>query len=137
MWKMENCQIVFCNGCFDFGLTAPHCKLLNFAKSLGDKLIVALNDDDSCRRLKGTNRPILPLSERMYIVSCLACVDEVVSFKEDTPLELIKQLRPYIIVKGGDYQKQNVVGYGLAEIIIAPLYDGLSTTDKIKKYYEH
>lgn len=131
--KNRDFKLVFANGCFDFGLTASHIKCLEFAKKQGDKLVVAINSDESVSRLKGVDRPIMPLAERQQIVASLKCVDFVVSFNEDTPLELIKELNPSLIVKGGDYQKEDVVGYGLVDVKIFPFQDGMSTTDKLNK----
>lgn len=131
--KNRDFKLVFANGCFDFGLTSSHIKCLEFAKQQGDKLVVALNSDKSISRLKGVNRPVMPLIERQKIISSLKCVDFVVSFEEDTPLELIKELNPSIIVKGGDYKKEEVVGYGIADVKIFPFQDGMSTTDKLNK----
>ena len=128
----RNYKLVFTNGCFDFGLTRGHIECLTFAKAQGDKLIVGLNSDSSIKRLKGNNRPILPLEDRMHIMAALECVDYVYSFEEDSPLELIKKLKVDVIVKGSDYQKEKVVGYGLAEVIICPLVKCISTTEKIQ-----
>lgn len=127
----RNYKLVFTNGVFDAGLTAPHVAYLKEAKKYGDKLVVALNSDESVKRLKGEKRPILPLKDRMEIVASLECVDYVVSFEEDTPLNIIKKIRPNLIVKGGDYIPEQVVGYGIVDVIIARKFEGLSTTDKI------
>lgn len=118
-----------CNGCFDCGLTVGHIELFRYAKSLGNKVVVAINSDASVTRIK--RKPILPLYERMLIVDELKSVDYVIFFEEDTPLELIKTIKPAIIVKGGDYKPEEVVGYGLAEIKIFPLIPCVSTTQKI------
>lgn len=126
-------KLTFTNGCFDAGLTKGHVELLKFAKSQGNKVVVALNSDSSVKSLnKGGNRPVLNLDERMTILGALECVDFVVSFDESTPLRLIEQISPEIIVKGGDYKKEEVVGYGLAEVKICPYISCVSTTDKIK-----
>lgn len=129
----RNFNLVFTNGCFDYGLTSAHVECLRFAKKQGDKLVVAVNSDQSVRRLKGEGRPILPLKDRMQIISALSCVDYVVSFEEDTPYDLIKSISPNKIVKGGDYQKNQVVGKDLADVIIFDYVDCMSTTDKIVK----
>jgi D-beta-D-heptose 7-phosphate kinase/D-beta-D-heptose 1-phosphate adenosyltransferase len=126
-------KLIFTNGVFDAGLTKPHVKYLQKAKKMGDKLIVALNSDASVKRLKGQNRPIMPLNERMDIVASLDCVDFVTSFEEDTPLNLIKKIMPDAVVKGSDYLPEQVAGYGIVNIIIVEKIDGLSTTDKILK----
>ena len=126
-------KLVFTNGCFDAGLTKGHVDCLNFAKKQGDKLIVALNGDKSVKKLKGESRPILSIDERLAIVAGLACVDYVISFDEDNPLRLIQEILPSVIVKGGDYQEKDVVGYGIAEIKIFDFVNCISTTQKIDK----
>lgn len=123
-------KLVFANGCFDGGLTRGHIECLKYAKTLGDKLFVALNSDESVRRLKGEPRPYLSLEDRMKIISSLEFVDFVGFFEEDTPLSLIQKIKPDLIVKGGDYRQQDVVGYGLAEVVICPTFDSPSTTEK-------
>lgn len=101
---------VFTNGCFDV-LHRGHVTYLAQARALGDGLIVALNSDESVRRLgKGENRPINPLEQRMAVIAALGDVDYVVSFTEDTPLNLIELLKPHILVKGGDWLPENIVG---------------------------
>ena len=106
----ENESIVFTNGVFDL-LHPGHVELLQFARGQGGLLVVGVNDDDSVRRLKGDKRPIFPLAERLEVLAALACVDYVVPFAEDTPLELIHALgRIDVLVKGGDYAPGEVVG---------------------------
>lgn len=103
-------KIVFTNGVFDL-IHAGHIELLEFAKNSGDYLIVGINDDDSVKRLKGADRPVYPLVERMEIMAAVMYVDFIIPFSEDTPLELIKRLhRVDILVKGGDYKPHEVVG---------------------------
>jgi len=103
-------KIVFTNGVFDL-LHPGHIELLQFAREQGDILVVGINDDESVRRLKGEKRPIFPLAERMEVLAALECVDYVVPFGEDTPLELIRALdRIDVLVKGGDYAPGEVVG---------------------------
>lgn len=103
-------KIVFANGVFDL-LHPGHVKLLQFAREQGDLLVVGINDDGSVRRLKGEKRPVFPLAERMEVLAAFACVDYVVAFKEDTPLQLIQALgRIDVLVKGGDYAPDQVVG---------------------------
>lgn len=127
-------KFVWTNGCFDLGLTKAHVKYLQQAKKEGDKLIVGINSDKSIEKIKGPNRPIVPLDERAYIVASLECVDFIVSYEENTPLELIKKIHPSIIVKGGDYNKEQVVGYDLIDnIIITEKFKSMSTTNKIDK----
>ena len=102
-------KIVFTNGCFDI-LHAGHVKYLQQAKDLGDILVVGLNSNDSVRRLKGSTRPINDQAERATVLSALSAVDYVVIFSEDTPYSLIKQIKPDILVKGGDWQPEEIVG---------------------------
>lgn len=130
--KREGKKIVFTNGCFDI-LHKGHIRLLKKAKSLGDILIVGLNTDTSVKRLKGKGRPFLRQSERAEILSALEMVDYVVLFPQDTPQKLIKIIKPDVLVKGGDYKKEEVVGrdvlkeYG-GRIYIFPVVKGKSTT---------
>jgi D-beta-D-heptose 7-phosphate kinase/D-beta-D-heptose 1-phosphate adenosyltransferase len=132
MKKARNYKLVFTNGCFDL-LHAGHLNTLRFAKSLGDKLVVAVNSDDSVARLK-SGRPIVNLENRMKMLASLDMVDYVVSFDEDTPHNLITQINPDIVVKGGDYREEDVVGYGLGpQVVLAPLIDGFSTTNIVEK----
>lgn len=103
-------RVVFTNGVFDL-LHPGHVELLEHARSLGERLVVGINDDGSVRRLKGEKRPIFPLAERMEVLAALECVDFVVPFAEDTPLELIRDLGCVdVLVKGGDYAPAEVVG---------------------------
>jgi len=128
-------KIVFTNGCFDI-LHSGHAQYLLEAGTLGDRLIVALNSDDSVKRLKGNNRPINTVEDRMAVISSLKSVDWVISFDSDTPESLLKELQPDIVVKGGDYKIDEVVGadivkaYG-GEIKILSLQQGVSTTNII------
>ncbi|MFW6082395.1 MAG: D-glycero-beta-D-manno-heptose-7-phosphate kinase, partial [Desulfosalsimonas sp.] len=110
LWRIQKKKIVFTNGCFDL-LHAGHLHILNQAASLGDVLLVGINTDDSIRRLnKGSDRPLIPQQERAAIVAALDCVNAVVLFDQDTPLELIKNIKPDVLVKGSDYSKEQVVG---------------------------
>lgn len=102
-------KIVFTNGCFDI-LHAGHVQYLQAAKQLGDWLVVGLNSDESVRRLKGPERPINSQQDRRAVLAALRCVDWVEIFSEDTPLLLIQQLRPQVLVKGGDWQVEKIVG---------------------------
>ncbi|PON19685.1 D-glycero-beta-D-manno-heptose 1-phosphate adenylyltransferase [Candidatus Entotheonella serta] len=128
-------RIVFTNGCFDL-LHVGHVRYLQQARSLGDRLVLGLNDDASVRRLKGEMRPLIPQAERASVLAALACVDYVTIFSEDTPLELIECLRPDVLVKGGDYTPETVVGrdeveaYG-GEVVLVPFVEGISTTNII------
>jgi D-beta-D-heptose 7-phosphate kinase/D-beta-D-heptose 1-phosphate adenosyltransferase len=131
-------KLVFTNGCFDI-LHPGHLELIRFAKSKGDRLIVAINSDNSIRRLKGDKRPILPLTDRMALVAGLDGVDFVTSFDEDTPKECIEQIKPDVLVKGSDYAIEQIVGHDMVkEVYRCPLVEGSSTTnivDKIKNQY--
>ena len=122
---------MFTNGCFDI-LHIGHLKLLRHARSLGNKLIVAINSDASVKRLKGETRPINSQEIRKETLEQLGIVDEVIIFDEDTPYETIKKIKPNIIVKGGDYTVETVVGNDLAEVAIFPKVKGYSTTNIIK-----
>ena len=132
-WKFFGEKVVFTNGCFDI-LHAGHIESLTQAAALGDVLIVGLNSDASIKRLKGEHRPIQQENNRAILLSSLYMVNAVVIFEEDTPLELIKTILPDVLVKGGDYTPESVVGAkevmengGRVEII--PLVPGLSTTN--------
>ena len=131
--KQKDKTIVFTNGCFDI-LHLGHVKYLESAKNMGDVLIVGLNSDASVKRLKGETRPINPQYDRAYLLAALECVDYVVIFDEDTPYELIKIVQPDILVKGGDYRYQNVVGSDIAkEVRFVDFIDGKSTTGIINR----
>jgi len=119
-------KTVFTNGCFDI-LHRGHLELLWFCKSAG-KVVVGINSDESVKKLKGPSRPINNQEDRKFLLESLACVDEVIVFDEETPLNLIKQIKPDIIVKGGDYSISEVVGHNLAKVIIFETVDGYSTT---------
>jgi D-beta-D-heptose 7-phosphate kinase/D-beta-D-heptose 1-phosphate adenosyltransferase len=121
-------RIVFTNGCFDI-LHVGHLRLLEEARKLGDRLIVGLNSDASVRRLKGIGRPIRSESERAEMLQALPWVDEVILFDNDTPAELIKHLRPAVLVKGGDYQLEDIVGREWAsEVVRIPFVENNSST---------
>ncbi|MEQ8858390.1 MAG: bifunctional D-glycero-beta-D-manno-heptose-7-phosphate kinase/D-glycero-beta-D-manno-heptose 1-phosphate adenylyltransferase HldE [Pseudomonadales bacterium] len=130
-------RIVFTNGCFDI-LHAGHVAYLEEARALGDRLVVAVNDDASVRRLKGSGRPVNPLERRLRVLSGLAAVDWVVGFEEDTPEVLLESLRPDVLVKGGDYAAQDVVGadivrgYG-GDVQVLGLVADLSTTAIVQR----
>ncbi|BCA80106.1 bifunctional D-glycero-beta-D-manno-heptose-7-phosphate kinase/D-glycero-beta-D-manno-heptose 1-phosphate adenylyltransferase HldE [Desulfuromonas sp. AOP6] len=129
--------IVFTNGCFDL-LHVGHVKYLQKARRLGDLLVLGLNSDTSIRRLKGAKRPFIDQEERAHILAALDCVDYVVIFDEDTPLELIREVRPHILVKGGDYQPDQVVGKEIVEsygghVELITFVDGKSTTNIVEK----
>lgn len=127
-----NPKIVFTNGCFDC-LHAGHIDLLNRSKSLGGKLIVGINSDDTIRKLKGDARPIDDVNTRRSKLDSLGIVDEVIVFDELTPINLINKLQPDIITKGGDYDVEDVVANETATIVIIPRNIQISTTDIIKE----
>jgi len=124
-------RLVFTNGVFDI-LHKGHFELLKEAKSLGAKLIVGINSDSSVKRLKGNSRPINNQMKRISQLEILPWVDQVVVFDEDTPYELIKKIKPHVIVKGGDYTVETVVGHDLADVHIVPTVEGYSTTGIIE-----
>ncbi len=131
-WRAAGLKIGFTNGCFDI-LHAGHVMLLESARSQCDRLIVGLNSDASVRRLKGASRPINTETARARVLSALAAVDAVIIFDEDTPLRLITDIQPDVLVKGGDYSRETVVGADTVEarggrVIIVPLLEGHSTT---------
>ena len=130
-------KVVFTNGCFDV-LHAGHVSLLQRCAELGDMLIIGLNDDHSVRALKGPERPVNNQNHRAYLLSALQCVDSVVLFGEDTPIRLIEAIKPDVLVKGGDYTPDTVVGADIVEanggrVVLLDLIDGLSTTRTIEK----
>lgn len=120
-------MIVFTNGCFDV-LHRGHVEYLKASSKLGSYLVVGLNSDESVRRLKGADRPVNNEQDRKFVLESLKCVDEVVIFNEDTPYELIKQIKPNLITKGGDYYPDRVVGADLAPVVIIPYLEGYSST---------
>ena len=120
-------RVVFTNGCFDV-LHKGHLTLLKKARSLGDKLVVGLNSDDSVKRLKGHDRPFNNVDTRREQLLLIPYVDDVIMFEQDTPYELIKELQPDLIVKGGDYTVEEIVGHDLAPVYIVPTVEGYSTT---------
>ena len=138
--KHQGEKVVFTNGCFDL-LHVGHVKYLQAARQLGDLLVLGLNSDDSIHRLKGTGRPLIGQDERAHIMAALNCIDFVVIFDEDTPLELISLLRPDVLVKGGDYTVDGVVGRDVVEsyggrVELINFVDGKSTTNIINKILE-
>ncbi|GIJ48703.1 hypothetical protein Val02_55890 [Virgisporangium aliadipatigenens] len=130
-------RIVFTNGCFDI-LHAGHVTYLQQARALGDALVVAVNSDDSVRRLKGPGRPVHRAADRALVLSALSCVDHVVEFAEDTPVRLVARVRPDVYVKGGDYDLADlpeapvVHSYG-GQVRLLPFVDGHSTTGILQR----
>lgn len=134
-------KLVFTNGCFDI-LHAGHVEYLQKAKSLGDCLVVGINSDASVRRLKGETRPINSIDDRMLLMAALESVDFVMVFEEDTPLELIKAVMPDVLVKGGDYRIEEIVGADLVKanggtVVTIPFVEGKSTTKMIQSIQEN
>jgi len=135
--KRDGRKVVLTNGCFDI-LHSGHVYLFEQAKTLGDVLVVAVNDDASVRRLKGRSRPVFPLEERLEVLSALSAVDYLVSFSEDTPLGLVENLLPDVLVKGGDWEPEDVVGKSEVETVggrvaIIPYVTGRSTSEMIRR----
>jgi D-beta-D-heptose 7-phosphate kinase/D-beta-D-heptose 1-phosphate adenosyltransferase len=133
-------KIVFTNGCFDI-IHRGHVELLKFARSLGDVLVVGLNDDESVRRLKGKNRPINTLEDRAFVLLSIRWVDFVVPFSEDTPERIIREISPDVLVKGGDYRIEDIAGADFVlskggRVEIFNYLEGYSTTSIIKKIWE-
>lgn len=130
-------RIVFANGCFDL-LHVGHVVLLERAKRLGDILIVAINSDRSVRALKGTHRPVVPQQDRARLLAALASVDYVAIFDDHTPLRLIEELQPDVLVKGADWRLGGIVGHELIQrrggrIVRLPLVNGYSTTKLLRR----
>jgi D-beta-D-heptose 7-phosphate kinase/D-beta-D-heptose 1-phosphate adenosyltransferase len=136
-WRMAGKRIVFTNGCFDL-LHTGHLSLLQEAARLGDVLVLAINSDDSVRRLKGPERPIVTASERAALLAALRCVDAVTIYDEDTPIETLRAVRPHVLVKGQDYGLAEVVGRELVEadggkVVLVPLVAEKSTSEMVSR----
>jgi rfaE bifunctional protein nucleotidyltransferase chain/domain len=136
-WKLLSKTIVFTNGCFDI-LHRGHLEVLTAAAGLGDVMVIGINSDASVKRLKGAERPVNDEGFRSLMLASLAMVDAVSIFEEDTPLELIEVVRPDILVKGGDYHPDNIVGAdivrsGGGKVVTVPLVEGYSTSDLIRR----
>ena len=129
---MERKIKIFTNGCYDLFHTG-HLHVLKEAKKLGDELHVAINSDKSMRLIKGPLRPIIPEEQRYEIISSIKYVDYVYIFDDPTPIKLIESIMPDIIVKGGDWKPQDVVGGHLCKVVTIPLLGGISTTKIIEK----
>ena len=135
--KSEGKKIVFTNGCFDL-LHVGHIKYLSQAKDLGDILIIGLNSDKSVKKLKGNNRPINSFEDRAKLLAALKSVDLVIMFEEQTPENLIKEIIPDVLVKGGDYNIEDIVGYQTVidnggQVKTLSFYEGYSSTNYIDK----
>ncbi|MBD3179272.1 MAG: D-glycero-beta-D-manno-heptose 1-phosphate adenylyltransferase [Candidatus Latescibacteria bacterium] len=138
--NMANEKIVFTNGCYDL-IHRGHVKLLNTARSFGDYLVVGINSDDSVARLKGPGRPLCSAEDRAFVLLNLRAVDYVTVFDEDTPQELIRKLRPDILVKGDEYALEEIVGADFqlsrgAAVERVPMVEGYSTSSIIEKIRE-
>jgi D-glycero-beta-D-manno-heptose 1-phosphate adenylyltransferase len=140
VWRLKSDRIVFTNGCFDI-LHRGHVEYLQEAAALGDRLVIGVNSDRSVQRLgKGLDRPINDQDSRALVLAALRCVDAIVIFDEDTPLELISAVQPDVLVKGGDWKPEDIVGSDVVkarggEVRSLKLVDGFSTTrliDRIK-----
>lgn len=135
--RAEGKKVIFTNGCFDI-IHAGHTYYLQQARALGDVLVVAVNSDASVRAIKGEKRPLVPQDERAAVMAALGCVDFVVIFEETTPQAIIDLLRPDVLVKGGDWREEEVVGresvlsWG-GKVVIIPHKKGLSTTNLVEK----
>jgi len=133
-------RIAFTNGVFDL-LHSGHIDILTVARDSADALIVGINSDDSVRRIKGPTRPVRTDAERAYVIAALECVDLVVIFPEDTPLNLVTHLKPDVIVKGGDYSEDTIVGASEVKgwggrVVVVPLTPGHSTTAIVQRLDE-
>ncbi len=135
--QLEEYILVFTNGCFDL-LHPGHIDLLQRSKKYGDLLLVGLNSDQSIQRIKGYNRPIMSETERAKVLSGLACVDFVIIFKEDTPLPLIRAVQPQVLIKGGDWPVEEIVGREVVQaqnglVLSLPLLQGHSSSRIIQR----
>jgi len=136
-WKSQGLRVGFTNGCFDL-LHPGHVRLLAAARAACDRLVLGLNSDSSVRRLKGEGRPVQPVGARAEVLAALEAVDLVVVFEEDTPLKLIERVKPTVLVKGGDYTRETVVGHEIVEalggeIVLIDLVPGHSTTAMVER----
>jgi len=140
-WRTEKKSVVFTNGCFDI-LHRGHIEYLKKAKTLGDILIIGLNSDSSVKIIKGKNRPYMEQDDRAYILSHLIFVDAVCIFDEETPYHMIETVKPDFLVKGGDYNAEDVVGKDIVEkyggkVVIFPFVAGYSSSQIINKIREN
>jgi D-beta-D-heptose 7-phosphate kinase/D-beta-D-heptose 1-phosphate adenosyltransferase len=138
--RSEGKRLVFTNGCFDL-LHPGHVRYLTQARSLGDALVLALNSDRSVRALKGAGRPIMNEQERAEVMAALAAVDYVLVFDQETPLELIEEILPDVLVKGGDWPLDQIVGReevtaAGGEVLSLPYHENASTSDLVKRIRE-
>jgi rfaE bifunctional protein nucleotidyltransferase chain/domain len=136
-WEFKNKKTVFTNGCFDI-VHRGHMEYLSQAADLGDILIVGLNSDASVHKLKGAGRPIQGELSRAFVLASLAFINYIVIFEEETPYELIKIIQPDVLVKGSDYEPEQITGYDIViaksgKVVTIPLVEGYSTTNVVKK----
>ena len=136
-WKQAGEDVVFTNGCFDI-IHRGHIEVLAQTADLGDRLIIGLNSDSSIQKLKGEDRPIIDEQARAILLAALSFVDAVILFPEDTPINLIKILKPDVLAKGGDYKIETIIGHKEVqdyngEVTLVPFIDGYSTTSIIEK----
>lgn len=135
--QQQDKKIVFTNGCFDI-LHAGHVDIFQQARNLGDALVVAVNSDISIKKIKGEKRPVVPQAQRMQVLAALEAIDYVVIFDEENPFKIIKEIQPDILVKGGDWPVEAIVGREIVEkkggkVISIPLMEGISTTNIIEE----
>jgi D-beta-D-heptose 7-phosphate kinase/D-beta-D-heptose 1-phosphate adenosyltransferase len=140
-WRRQGLRVGFTNGCFDI-LHPGHVRVLTQARATCDRLIVGLNSDASVKRLKGPDRPVQDERARAEVLAALEAVDLVVIFAEDTPLKLIERIKPSVLVKGGDYTREQVVGHEIVtanggEIVLVEIMPGHSTTSLVKRAREN
>ena len=136
-WRAAGAKIVFTNGVFDL-LHRGHVEYLEESKALGDRLVVGVNSDASVRRIKGPERPLVPAEERAELLQALACVDLALVFDEDTPERLIREVEPDVLVKGGDWTPDRIVGREFVEarggrVLNVPIREGHSTTTLVER----
>jgi len=134
--QQQGKKIVFTNGCFDI-LHAGHVDIFQQARELGDALVVAINSDSSIKKIKGEKRPVVPQQQRMQVIAALESVDFVVVFSEEDPLKVIKEIQPDILVKGGDWEVETIIGREIVKkkggkVCSIPLMEGISTTNIIE-----
>ncbi|MDG1284079.1 MAG: D-glycero-beta-D-manno-heptose 1-phosphate adenylyltransferase [Flavobacteriales bacterium] len=136
-WKQAGEEVVFTNGCFDI-IHRGHIEVLAQTADLGDRLIIGLNSDSSIQKLKGKNRPIIDENSRAILLASFSFIDAVVLFSEETPINLIRSLKPDVLAKGGDYEISTIVGHKVVQenggqVILVPFVDGFSSTTIIEK----
>lgn len=135
--QQQGKKIVFTNGCFDI-LHAGHVDIFQQARNLGGALVVAVNSDISIKKIKGEKRPVVPQAQRMQVLAALEAIDYVVIFDEENPFKIIKEIQPDILVKGGDWPVETIVGREIVEkkggkVLSIPLMEGISTTNIIEE----